>query len=200
MLLNPDATFDCLFVAHRLQRQNGSFNIPELHIFAYLACLLWLYRNQPVTDWGYTFVGTELGAPFSQEIDTAVNEFLERGFFHRAHERLRMTELAERRLHTYEQLGLNHERIECLQAACASNLAFSVGMVCTALANEPELRRSNAFPASRQLLEESAQSQLYEQFSVLHRVFSERSKDLRLPAVTWLTALYNSSVSNSVNA
>jgi hypothetical protein len=200
MLLNPDATFDCLFVANRLQRQNGSFNIPELHIFAYLACLLWLYRNQPVIDWGYTFVGTELGAPFSQEIDTAVNECLERGFFHRTHERLHMTELAERRLHTYEQLGLNLERVEFLQAACASTAALSVGMVCTALANEPELRRSNALPASRQLLEESAQFQLYEQFSVLHKAFNERSKDLRLPAVAWLTALYSSSISNIANA
>ena len=87
--LNPAATFDCLFVARRLQHLNGSFSIPELHIFGYLACLLWLYRNQPISDWGYTFVGTELGAPFSQDIDTAANEFLEHGLFHRTHEHLK---------------------------------------------------------------------------------------------------------------
>jgi hypothetical protein len=195
--LNSAATFDCLFVARRLQQQNGSFSIPELHIFGYLACLLWLYRNQPITDWGYTFVGTELGAPFSQDIDTAANEFLEHGLFHRTHERLRMTELAERKLQIYEQLNLNFERVEYLQAACASISAFSVGMVCTALANEPELKRSNAIPASRQLLEELARSQLYLQFSALHKAFSGRSNDLRLPAVTWLTALYSSGISES---
>lgn len=200
MRIFPDATFDCLYIAQHLQKQNGSFGIPELHVFAYLACLLWLYRNQPVADWGYIFVGTELGAPFSKEIDTAVNELLERGLFYRVHERLRMTEIAERRLYPYEQLGSNHERIECLQAACASNLAFSAGMVCTALSNEPELRRSKALPANRQLLEEAAQSQLYDQFSVLHRAFVGRSNDLRLPAVTWLTALYNLDVSDSVVA
>lgn len=154
---------------------------------SYLACLLWLYRNQPIVDWAYTFVGTELGAPFSQGIDTAANEFLERGLFHRTHERLQMTGLAERRLQIYEQLHLNLERVECLQAACATTSAFSVGMVCTALANEPELKRSISIPASRQLLEELARSQLYLQFSVLHKAFYGRSKDLRLPAVTWLT-------------
>lgn len=200
MYLNPAATFDCLFVARHLQQQNGSFSIPELHIFAYLACLLWLYRNQPITDWAYTFVGTELGAPFSQDIDAAANEFLERGLFHRTHERLRMSELAERRLHAYEQLDLNLGRVECLQASCASTSALSIGMVCTALANEPELKRSNTIPASRQLLEELARSQLYSQFGALHKAFYGRSDDLRMPAVTWLTALYSSGVSDSVTA
>jgi hypothetical protein len=142
-------------------------------------------------------VGTELGAPFSQSIDTAANEFLDRGLFHRTHERLQMTKLAEHRLHIYEQLDMNLGRVECLQAACASTSAFSVGMVCTALANEPELRRSIAIPASRQLLEELAQSQLYLQFNALHNAFSGRCDDLRLPAVTWLAALYSSGVSES---
>lgn len=198
--LNPAAAFDCLFIARRLQKQNGSFSIPELHIFAYLACLLWLYRNQPLADWAYTFVGTELGAPFSQDIDTVVNELLDRGLIYRTHERLQMTESAERRLHIYERLELNIGRVECLQAACASTSAFSVGMVCSALANEPELKRSIEIPSSRQLLEELARSQLYTQFSALHEAFSGRSNDLRLPAVTWLTALYSSGISESAMA
>ena len=199
-ILNPSAAFDCLFIARHLQHQNGSFSVPELHVFGYLACLLWLYREQPISDWDYTFVGTELGAPFSQDIDTAVNEFLEHGLFHRFHERLQMTELASKRLQSYESLALNSERIEYLYASCASTSALSVGMVCTALANEPELKRANMIPASRQLLEELAQSQLYLQFNVLHKLFSERSSDLRLPAVTWLSALYSSGLPDMVVA
>lgn len=198
MRIFPAATFDCLFIARHLQKQNGSFNIPELHIFAYLSCLLWLYRDQPVVDWGYAFVGTELGAPFSLEIDTAVTELLERGLFHRTHDRFHMTETAERRLYPYELLKSNLDRVECLQAACASNLAFSVGMVCTALANEPELKRSKHIPANRLLLEDAARSQLYAQFGVLREAFIGRSRDLRMPAVTWLTALYSIGESNSV--
>ena len=89
--LNPDATFDCLFVANRLQSQRSSISVQEIHLFTYLACLLWLYRERAVSDWGYKFVGTEVGAPFSREIDTALKELLERGYFRKAHDHIRLT-------------------------------------------------------------------------------------------------------------
>ncbi|SDK69376.1 hypothetical protein SAMN05192566_2083 [Methylophilus rhizosphaerae] len=193
--INPVAAFDTLFIANQLQKKNGSFSIPELHIFGYLACLLWLYREQPIADWEYNFVGTELGAPFSQDMDTAANDFLEVSLFYRSHERLQITDLGIQKLINYEKFTLNKKRTEYLYAACSSTLALSVGMVCTALSNEPELKRSNATPASRLLLEELARSQLYDQFSILHTAFYGRSDDLRLPAVTWLSALYSSSMS-----
>ena len=72
MRLNPEATFDCLLVAERLRREAGTFTAPELHLFSYLGCLLWLYRGNIAADWGYSFVGTELGAPFSLDIDYAL--------------------------------------------------------------------------------------------------------------------------------
>jgi len=64
MRLNPDATFDCLYVANHLQVKQLSISPQEIHLFTYLACLLWLYKERVVSDWGYDFVGTELGAPF----------------------------------------------------------------------------------------------------------------------------------------
>ena len=117
MQLNPDATFDCLFVGHRLQARVGSFANAELHLFAYLSCLLWLFRRRIVADWGYEFVGTELGAPFSRHIDLAVTELLGRGYFLRVGDRLYMSELAERRLADFGQLSLNRDRAECLDAS-----------------------------------------------------------------------------------
>lgn len=195
MRLNPDATFDSLLIASRLQTQAANFSVPELHLFAYLACLLWLYQRRPVADWGYVFVGTELGAPFSQEIDTAVKELLERGYLLRDGARMRMIERAEEHLHSFGQLALNRERAECLQAACACTTAFSVGMVSSALACEPELSRAQAVPMKRRLLEEASQSQLYAQFDTLRQALPRSSNDLRLPAVVWLMALYRSSTS-----
>lgn len=190
MRLNPDATFDCLFVANRLQIQRPHFSVQEIHLFTYLACLLWLYSERIVSDWGYEFVGTELGAPFSREIDTALKELLERGYFRKIHDRVRLTELAEQPLRDLCELNINQERTECLQAACSSTTVFSVGMVSSALAKEPELMRAKALPSSRLLLENLARSQLYEQFEALRKAVSQQSNDLRLPAFVWLTALY----------
>jgi hypothetical protein len=192
MRLNPDATFDGIFMASDLQRDTGTFAAAELHLFGYLACLLWLYRERTLADWGYSFVGTELGAPFSLEIDSAIKELVERGYFVRVQDRLRMSSAAEQYLSEFRALDLNVHRVECLAAACSSTSAFSVGMVGSALAQEPELRRARALPISRPLLEEAAQSQLYEQFEAL-RDGLKQSIDLRVPAFVWLAALYRSS-------
>lgn len=200
MRLDPNATFDCLLVARRLQAQGAAFTGPELHLFAYLACLLWLYRRHIVTDWGYSFVGTELGAPYSQEIDSALKELLGRGFFRRVHDRLQLTAMADQALDEFASLEMNRERGECLNAACASIAAFSLGMVTSALAQEPELSRAKALPASRLLLEDAAQSQLYVQFEALRSNLGQRTNDLRLPAVVWLSALYRSNTSTALES
>jgi len=192
MRLNPDATFDSIFMASSLQRDSGTFAAAELHLFGYLACLLWLYRERTLADWGYSFVGTELGAPFSIEIDGAVKELMERGYFIRAQDRLRVSTAAEQQLSDFRAMDLNGDRVECLKASCSSTSAFSVGMVGNALAQEPELRRARALPISRPLLEDAAQSQLYEQFDALREGLKKQDIDLRVPAVVWLAALYRS--------
>ena len=190
MRLNPDAIFDCLFVADRLRIQNSSFSSQEIHLFAYLACLLWLYSQKAVSDWGYDFVGTELGAPFSRDIDLSIKELVERGYFRKVHDRFGITELSIQPFTELSGLTMYKEHAECLLAACSSTAAFSVGMVSSALAKEPELSRSKAIPSSRLLLEDAARSQLYEQFEALRSALNQPSNDLRLPAVVWLSALY----------
>lgn len=190
MRLNPDATFDCLFLASRFQTQGTSFSAQEIHLFSYLACLLWLYRQNAVADWGYDFMGTELGAPFSREIDLSLKELLERGHLRKINDRLVITELTLLSLSELTMLTMNNERSECLHAACSSTAAFSVGMVSSALAQEPELSRAKAIPLSRLLLEDVARSNLYTQFDALRLALHDRGDDLRLPAVVWLSALY----------
>lgn len=192
MQLHPDATFDSLVMATNLQRGEGTFAAAELHLFGYLACLLWLYRERTLADWGYSFVGTELGAPFSPELDGAMKALIDRGYFLRAGDRMSVSPVADEQLDDFRALDLNAERVECLTAACSSTAAFSAGMVGSALAQEPELKRARAMPISRPLLEDAAQTQLYQQFDALREGLEKRDLDLRVPAIVWLTALYRS--------
>jgi hypothetical protein len=192
MTLNPLATFDCLYFGSRLQRQIFGFSAPELHLLSYLACLLGLYRSQPQTDWGYAFVGTELGAPFSAEIEFAVRSLERWGYFTSKSDCLQMTIAAEERLKTLSGQHLYEERIECLGAAAASILAFSVGTLREALGQQPELHRAKNVPGSHLLLEEVALDELYRNFNALRSALGEASRDLRLPAVLWITALFQS--------
>src|ERR1700737_1394171 len=164
MFLNPVATYDCLFLANRLQKHLGGFATGEVHLFAYLACLLWLYRELPLTDWGYQFLGTELGAPYSREIDGAVHELVSRGFFQRSGEHVVMTKDAVEQLAQLQTLKFYKERSQCLGAAGDSMLAFSIGMVRAALSNDPELHRARHNPSNRVLLESPGLDIIYEQF------------------------------------
>lgn len=191
MQLNPDAAFDCLFMAEHLGRDSGTFTRAELHLFGYLACLLWLYRRHTLSDWGYLFVGTELGAPYSLDIDNAVWELQERGYFTRSQNRMSISSVAQQQLQEFLSLSLNKERSECLYAACSSTSVFSAGMVVGAMSQEPELKRAVDVPSNRPLLEDAAQAQLYEQFDALRQALHNENIDLRVPSVAWLTALYS---------
>lgn len=192
MPLNPYAGFDCLSIARRLQQPTGAFAASEVHLFAYLSCLLWLYSRNSVSDWGYNFVATELGAPFSFELDAALKRLTGSGCIIRTEERLIVGEAAAQRLDDFSRLTINRDRVQCLDAACATLSAFSLGMVSNALGSEPELSRAQELRISRRLLEDAGRAQLYEQFSTLRQCLHERTSDLRLPAVVWLTALYRS--------
>ena len=194
---NPEAALDCLFLLQKLDANSKGVSAQEIHLFAYLGCLLWVYRENLVADWGYQFVGTELGAPFSIEIDAALDGLLARGFIVRARDHYILASHASRTLDSLKSLELNASRIECLEAGCASISAFSVGMVNFALGREPDLQRAKAMPATRLLLGDAATEILFKQFSALKAALQDRGTDLRLPAVVWLTALYQSSKSET---
>jgi hypothetical protein len=189
MTANADALFDCLFLADRMQGEDGRASIPEIHLFAYLGCLLWLYRHRTVTEWGYTFVGTEFGAPFSVDIDSGLTLLIDQGHVIRGESRITLSDQAKYYLETLVSLELNQERTECLAAACASTAVLSPGMVSSALSRDPELERARKVPITRSLLEEAAVSELYGQFSVIQQNLKLEYDDLRVPAVVWLSAL-----------
>ncbi len=192
MRLDPLAAYDSLFIARRLRSAVGNLALAGNHRFAYPACLLWLYRSSAYVDWGYEFVATELGAPFSLRVDESIGHLVDRGFLIRNGHRIEISPLAEQALEEFAHMGINHERTECLEAACASTSAFSIGMVSSAVASEPDLNRAQFPRTSRRLLGDSTRSNLYVQFDALRQSVGHRSHDLRLPAIIWLTALYRS--------
>ena len=188
--INPEAIYDLLFIADRLKDINGAFSSSEIHLFAYLACLLSLYGDQAVADWGYVFVGTEQATPFSPDIDAALRLLKERGNLLLTRSGLEITPYAHKILETFSRLDMNRERERYLLGACSVAISLSSGMIGYALSKEPEIKRSNACPANRYLLEEAGLSQLYGHFAALRRGLGTSCSDLRILALSWLVALY----------
>ena len=189
MNINPNAALDALVVGRSLGEDGGSLLKSDVHLFAYLACLLWLYRDNSLSEWGYSFVGTELGAPYSVAISDALEEMNRRNVLVRTPAGLVVSRAAVVRLRPFEEMAVNRSRLECLQAACSSVAALPRGMINGALSEEPELRRARVTPANRPLLEQAARARLFEQFRVLRGELGGRDADLRVPAVVWLSAL-----------
>jgi hypothetical protein len=188
-VINPYSFFDSLSVVDRIGKVLGNATLLEVHLFTYLACLLALYRNEPVAEWGYSFVGTKMGAPYSREIETAVTCSVRNGFLNDSNSGFVLTERGMTEIQLLSDLSQNSLRQVYLEASCSTLLAFPVGIIREALFNEPGLKRTVMLSSTRPLLTGAPLELLYEQFSKLSQAVGVEIEDLMIPAVVWVAYL-----------
>jgi len=187
--VNPHSFFDSLFIVDRVEKVLGDSTSLEVYLFAYLGCLLALYRNHPTDEWGYSFVGTKMGAPYSMDLEAAIGTSIRRGFLSDKQNRLTLTDAGAAELRFLSHLGQNRLRQVYLEASCSTLLSFPVGMIREGLFNEPGLKASVQLSSTRALLTGPALELVYEQFSELSRAVGVNVEDLMVPAVVWVDYL-----------
>lgn len=189
MIFKPEATFDVLFIVSRLKAPLNGVTAPEIHLFAYLACILSLYGERPVDDWAYTFAGTASGSPFSPAISDAIETLERSGFIQQSDDVFTLTTLGTNEYELLRTLSQNAWREAYLTGACDSVLALPVGVLRDALSREPALERAAQLERTRQLLEDADLKSLYDQFDVLSEAIGVKITELMVPAVAWLSYL-----------
>lgn len=199
-MLNSYAAFDCLYIGSHLEDALQNFAEAEIHLFSYLACLLSLYRQHPVSDWGYGFSGTRNGAPFAVELNNAIGALKSVGFVTSEGEYLKLSREGTAECAELSELSINAERIQCLEGACACLLTMPVGVVRDALSQEPMLKPSVRLNDARPLLAGPGLSLLYDQFSELSNAIGVQVSDLLIPATVWLTYLSRTATSPKLRA
>jgi hypothetical protein len=192
-MINSAAAFDCLSIGDRLQCSLKNFAPGEVHLFAYLSCLLSLYAGNAASDWGYTFAGTRHGSPFSPEINDAVEDLVALGLL--SHERgyLVVALEGQEEYQVFRQFSQNGIREKYLEAACSSLLSLPVGLIRSALSEEPMLRPSTKLDSTRALFAGPGLELLHEQFRALSSAIGIETQDLLVPATVWLTFLSHGS-------
>jgi len=188
-MLSPYATYDCLGVSRRLEPQLGPIAPSEIHLFSYLSCLLALYKGRPASDWGYSFVATPTGTPFSYELDQALAQLLAEGVVASVNAFVRST---ARAVELYEELDSMSEcswRRRFIQGACDSALALPVGVIRNAVAGEPGLHAAAALETTQMLLYGPSVEMLHSHFAQLSKAIGVDVSDLMVPSVVWLTYL-----------
>jgi hypothetical protein len=188
----PEAAFDALAIIASLEPTVGRVLPSEVHLFAYLACLLSLYSGNPVADWGYPFTGTTEGSPFSASVNDALT-ILRVGDT----TGLGLSDSGSDEYALLRTLPRNTKREEFIAGACSSVLALPVPLVRAAMHHEPALRRVTALAAARPLLERVDVEALYEQFQALASVVGTEIRDIMVPAVAWLTYLVRAAAKES---
>jgi hypothetical protein len=183
------ASFDFLFLTEELSLKLGTAILGEIHLFAYLACLLSLLEGQPVAGWGYSFAGLELGSPFSPDLQDAYTELERAGFVANNDNYVGVTVLGKQQTEIFNTLEAFTSRKRYLSAACSSLLSFPVGIVRNAMSMEPGLRPVSNVGGTRPLLATASLEQLHDQFNALIKVLGKTS-DLLVPSTVWLTYLF----------
>jgi hypothetical protein len=186
------ADYDVLAITSRLEEPLNGVTSGEMHLLAYLSCLLAVYRRVPASEWGYSFVRSGWGSPFSPEIERAIASLGARRFLVKSTDLtggVRLTAngrqftdfLAQRREHSW--------RNPFLDGACGSALAIPPGVIREALKQEPSLRQASIHRGTKALLELNHLKALYEHFGVLSEAVGLDVSDLMVPSIVWLTYL-----------
>ena len=188
--VNPFAFFDCLAISTRLQDVLDAVAPAEVHLFAYLACLLSVYRGMPVARWGYSFAGTHNGSPFSPEVEMSKELLLRTG--HATVTEFGYLQLTSSGCKEYELLAsltVNSQRIEYLVGACATVLTLPLGWIRAAITSDRQMRLAAELKTTRPLLTETAIDEFHEDFELLAAGLGADVPDLMIPAIVWLRSM-----------
>lgn len=188
-MANAYAYFDCLSICDRLESAVGDADISEIHLFAYLSCLLSIYKQHPASSWEYSFSVTQYGYPYSPELDEEFRTLITRGCLDLKKRVVNITSTGRDEYQVLKRFSVNSERETFVEAACSTALVMPLGMVRKAIAATPDIRRAAELDRSVQLLDQIAENDIYGEFKALRAMPELDTTEMMLPAVVWLTYL-----------
>ena len=180
--VTPEAFFDSLSLAHKLDNFLDGFKLEEIHLFSYFSSILFLYRQNPVSDWQYRFTISESGYPFSGAICEATNRHIQNGLFDEKGTFYSITSRGTDEFNKFKLLPTFSRREEYLIAACTTSIVVPYSQTLRALLNDPVIAKA------KELKNESwlEQSNIYQKFDEISKAVGVSAQDLIIPAVTWI--------------
>jgi len=186
----PEAYFDAVAVIADAPTSVMPMTVIEAHLYAYLGCILGLFKGQAVSDWGYPFAVTSEGFPFSVQFENARSMMVARGLADEDSEGLlsaRCDEISAE-MASLLTFGSWSDRRLWLRAATQCALALPVGSIRHAISQTPGVAASIRLGQRRQLLLADDIDLLYEEYQIVSSVLGAAVQDLLSPAVIWLSA------------
>lgn len=187
---NSNSYHDGLSICVHLDPALSTIAPSEIHLFAYLSCLLALYRKQPVANWGYDFGAVEGGYPYSPSLDQSITDLVEKGYLHRDTDTfLHVTPTGREEAAWLQSMTAGSSREVYIAGACDSVLSLPLGMIRDALNQSTDLRSARISNHARHLPSDGGTQVFHDHFDVLSQAVGIDVQDLMIPAVIWLQFL-----------
>ena len=180
-LVTPEAFYDSLSISVKLGETLVDFKQEEIHLFSYFSSILYLYKGNPITNWGYKYIIDQNGYPFSAELNEAISRHVLNGIIKLGVKYLEITPKRINEFVIFSKLPNISEREKYIYASCSTNIILPYSKTTIALLNDPEInkRKKNK---SREIDIDMA----YQQFYELSNKVGVPADDLIIPAVTWV--------------
>lgn len=183
--VKPEAFFDSLSLAHKLDNFLDGFKLQEIHLFSYFSSILFLYRGNPVSDWQYMFTVDANGYPFSTEINEATTRHIQNGLFEENNNYYSITGRGTDEFARFKGLVMFSKREEFLNAACTTSILVPYAETERALLNDFEIEKAKSLENPDWL----DPSVTYQKFQEISQAVGISANDLVIPAITWVNYL-----------
>lgn len=186
----PEAYFDGLAIAADAPVSSLPMSVQEMHLYSYLGCVLALFQGRAVADWGYEYVITSEGFPFSKELDEARKVLIANGALDMDGQGLLRPNLPALtdELDIVSTLSDWGDRRATVRAATECSLALPMGSIRYAISRSPGMATSFLLGQRGKLLERDDAGLLYQEYTLVSSVLGAEKVDILAPAVVWLSA------------
>lgn len=183
--VQPEAFFDSLSVAYRLNNYLDGFRLEEISLFSYFASILFGYRGNNIADWGYKYIADPSGSgyPYSEELNEACTRHSQNGLFDEREGYFVLSSRGTSEYITFKSLDSLRWRDEYIDAACTTNILIPYSETLRALVYSPDLSKSSE---SDDWLDQTG---IYEKIVEISKAVGVTSNDLIIPAVSWIKYL-----------
>ena len=179
----PEAYFDSLSIAHKLDNFLDGFEQREIHLFAYFSAILFHYSGKPVDEWKNKVIIAQNKYPQSKDLNDAIERHLKNGFFENTGNFLIITGRGTDEFNNFNKFPSNQEREKYIDAACSTSILIPYKETKKALLNDPNLR--SASEVSNQDWIAFSNNKLKEITTAL----GAPADELLLPAISWIEHL-----------
>jgi hypothetical protein len=136
--LLPESLFDSLSIGVKLYNFFDGFNRNEIQLFSYFSSVLFPYTKEPLSEWKYKFTIDDIGYPFSDKINVAIDSHLINGNFEEKGNFMTITTRGMRTFDDIKGLKSFENREKAINASCTTSIMLPFKETEEALLKDPE--------------------------------------------------------------